>query len=713
MTVHAPYNFVPLADTIVLPKWGARVSHDLPFKDGASGALNFTLTNDTELIVGDGSSPQDVQQFRLPNGQAAIPGSSLRGMIRAVLEVATFSRFRQVDDSRFGVRDLTSGARPFYGRVISHEVNGAFEALSKAGWLSFDGQHWSVSPCDVARVEHDDLATLTGDNWWLSVPRDPAGNSAAKYANFDGWAAGKGLAARKIFFQPGPVANHQHSGKLLRYRRASGLSANPAATLTAGTVVFTGQPAPRVPGTPGRKHLEFIFFGGGTKVIAVDDRVMSGFLQIHDDSDEWKRMRTDGRVPVFYLESTGEIESLGLAQMYRLAYRNTVHDVVRHTSAAHLEGTDPDFCDLLFGRTDEAADASLKSRAWFEPAVARVVTPSPVRTVVLSNPKPSYYPSYVRQRANDGNLIGDYTTWSNTNAQLRGWKRYPARTGITQGAPATDKVSTKLHPLPAGTRFDCRLIFHNLKREELGAILWALTWGGERSLRHSLGMGKPYGYGSVQFEIDDKNAFEIEWNDPARSEPPTADELLKVFADYMTVQAPGWSSRPQLIALKAMANPATASAVNLEYMTLDPQHHHNEFQDAKKASPHQVLPEYPGVPAVPSHAVPHLLPKAALDHPPHTTNVTPVVPTEPEVWRGVTLTFGREGGVAVVTARNGQKVATEKLDTLKQSLTGEQAIAGLAEAENRWRRDRPVIADVTVMLRGRLSYRIIDLVFKS
>jgi hypothetical protein len=704
MSVHAPFNFVPLADTVVLPEWGMNVSHDLPFRDGASGVLKFTLKNETELIVGAGTQQQDVQQFLLPDGRPAIPGSSLRGMIRAVLEVATFSRFRQVDDSRFGVRDLTSGARPFYGEVVSRRVNGAFMALSQGGWLSFDGRNWSITPCEVARLEHDDLAVLTGDVWWREVPRDPAGNSEKKYDRFDAWAARTGLTSRQIYFQQGEIADHQHSqGKLLRYRRASTLSAAPGPMLIPGTPVFTGQPAQRVPGGTGKKHLEFIFSGSGIPV-SISARVMSGFLQIHESSAEWQRMKNDARIPVFYLESSaGEIESLGLAQMYKLPYKNTVHEVIRHTSLEHLEESSPDFCDLLFGRTHDAPDASLKSRAWFEPAVAPRVGSLPARTVVLSSPKPSYYPSYVRQDARNGQLIDGYTTWSDANAQLRGWKRYPARPNVTEGLPATDRVATTLHPLPAGTCFEGRLVFHNLKRVELGAILWALTWGGDSTLCHSIGMGKPYGYGAARFEIDDRAPLEIEWNDRSQTETLSVDSLRRSFVEYMTQRVRNWSATPQMIALRAMANPSTATRFDLTYMTLNPEQHRNDFQAAKR-QPHQALPEYPGVPVVPAHAQPWV---GRSPEPPN-----PVVPSGPEVWHGVPLTSERQGGTLMVIAREQHKEATETMTALRQKIAPQQASA-LEEAERRWKKGRAVTADVTVHTLGGTRYKIIELTFRS
>mgnify|MGYP001810606094 CR=1 len=37
---------------------------------------------------------------------------------------------------------------------------------------------------------------------------------------------------------------------------------------------------------------------------------------------------------------------------------------------------------------------------------------------------------------------------------------------------------------------------------DLDSSCWALTWGGAPGLRHSLGMGKPFGFGQLSIEIE-------------------------------------------------------------------------------------------------------------------------------------------------------------------------------------------------------------------
>lgn len=116
MAITAPYNFVPLSRFVYFPEWHAAVSHDLPFDDGVSGVLSFTVTARTPMLVGGDRKRGDhtVHPFLLPDGRYAIPGSSLNGMIRSVIEIAAFGKFIRVDDRRLGVRDLSSGATLFY-----------------------------------------------------------------------------------------------------------------------------------------------------------------------------------------------------------------------------------------------------------------------------------------------------------------------------------------------------------------------------------------------------------------------------------------------------------------------------------------------------------------------------------------------------------------------------------------------------------------------
>ncbi len=702
--ISAPYNFVPLSDRVFLPPWGQQVSHDIPFHDGISGELHYTLTAETPLLVGGrqtkpgNGKPGEVKPFRLPDGTYAIPGSSLKGLLRSVVEIAAFGRMSKVDDRRLSVRDLTRGAREFYGDLMSEKKSNAFAPKTGAGWLTFDEEKWKIIPCDVARVEHDELEKYTGDTWWNSVPGEsdlqkddpdstvekdgPVSTVALKYRKL-------GNKPRTVKFDVGEPAAHSHSKdkhgnpKKLYYRKASNLGRGKE----SGVFVFTGQPTKRERGKGGRKHMEFIFFNEGKTPMQTDDAVFRDFLNIHAESAPWAFLRKQKKIPVFYLtDQTGSVSSIGLAMMYRLAYAFSTHDMIGHTSPAHLQepGAEHgyDLADLLFGAINSASQAdALRGRVSCDMALAAGKPEAQEHpATILNGPKPSYFPNYITQPADPRNWTlkpgQSYATYISTSSSraptLRGFKRYPVRPvrdakvqALTSEQEANTKVQVVLHTLPPQTSFQGRIVFHNLKPAELGALLWALTWGGKPELRHSLGMGKPFGFGQVRFELQDDRCRLIP-NDPAQPETPLtpawSERLLREFSGEMNAAIQGWENTPQMLNLLAMANPQSAAklpeGMALRHMRLESD---NEFQSAKQAS--LVLADYAVATGAldandfrPLPGKPCLSPLQAA--PANASNVSAAAPAQPSAapiqektlqWDAVTLSWNK--GNKTLTAR--------------------------------------------------------------
>ena len=621
--IPSPYNFVPLPDWVYLPEWGAQVSHDLPFRDGLSGEVHYTLTTDTPLLVGgsDRSAPSDddpgeVKPFYIAHeDRYAVPGSSLKGMLRAVVEIAGFGRMRMVDDARYGVRDLTPGAKTFYGDRMTRQVSKrcferCFEPRVRAGWLRFDGAQgcWRIAPCEFARVDHDDLSAYSGDEWWDEVKREP--QCKKKYVQ---WRRKMGDRFTVSFDTTSEPERHKHSCGQLIYRRACNLGAGEQ----QGRLVFTGQPAARKPKSerkPGRsqgKHMEFIFFDEQQETLVVSDRVWQDFQLIHAESEEWSYWRDKQEFPVFYLpDGEGGVESLGLAMMFRVAYEFSIGDMIAHTASEHRDtpgvARGYDLADLLFGAVGEKPADALRGRVSVDTAVAESgLTPRKGRATVLSSPKPTYYPNYVRQTSSDNNHLDTdgYATYSPRGAaakpEIRGFKRYPARPPEEAHAPKPSgdnrKIQTILHPLPEGTSFQGRLRFHNLRPVELGALLWALTWGNSTDLRHRLGMAKPYGFGQVACRVDTSRSH-VAPNDPRRSSFNLDDGrdqgYIEHFVTHMEAvcaeRGTSWSGSWQLANLTAMANPGNAprfkgkyDSRRLRYPVLEG-NKNNEFRKAKE-----------------------------------------------------------------------------------------------------------------------------------
>jgi hypothetical protein len=143
----SPYNFVPLPTAIYVPKWGEHVSHDLPFRDGVSGSIAFELTAETELMVGGARHKRSDDGYHVEFAVApdasnggdrrqepptpTIPGSAIRGMVRNVLEIASFSRMKLIHGARRqALRDLNNKVRAYTQVMVARRKVGGKEGFA-------------------------------------------------------------------------------------------------------------------------------------------------------------------------------------------------------------------------------------------------------------------------------------------------------------------------------------------------------------------------------------------------------------------------------------------------------------------------------------------------------------------------------------------------------------------------------------------------------
>jgi CRISPR-associated protein (TIGR03986 family) len=659
-TIPSPYNFVATdpqvakADTV-----GLNLCHDTPFQDGWSGYIELKIeattpiytraagdfrayrsksfSADCRALVGTAREQCEVGRdlkgrdlfkaftdcYRIPDGRPAIPSTSLRGVVRNLIEMLTNSRLGPVNDRKYAVRDLNNPDRSLYGNWMSDSSSGSFEPRVRAGWLSAKGDEWFITPCELARVEQEDLERFAGH-----VRLGGRGTLERKY---QAWL--KARMSTAMQWQIDQLTGHRHSGgKTLRYRKAMPVQGQG----TGGTLVFTGQPMDRLPGRPGRKHLEFVFFDEAKDPVLVDPAQRRTFLQTHTDASDrpseswtyWKsKLGAGERIPVFYLayptagdakpgqrtvafSNATHLHSFGLALMFRLAYKLTLKEAIPQTHRETPGSGKMDFTEALFGYQRDKEDDGLRSRLAFGPCIAdRDAHQLPPVITVLGGPKPTYYPNYLKQPydpANPRRLGPDkhYRTLMDADGQteLRGWKFYPAHPDKRDPGPGLPlppakengernyDTATAFRPLAAGTTFTGRLRFHNLRPAELGALVWALTWGGDSTLRHRIGMAKPLGYGCAKISIagahlvpnDPEKGGRVDWNG-SESLPSPLAAALSAFKDLFQNRLSGPDIQNDLL---RMAQPD--HGVELRYPRLEQRN--NEFAEAKRDK--LVLPQW-------------------------------------------------------------------------------------------------------------------------
>ena len=641
MTITSAYNFVPLASKVVCPEWATQVSQDLPLPGGVCAEIRVRWTNHTPLLIGSGRDDQDlnpegvqrVRPFQHPDGTPALPGSSLRGMLRNVIEIASFSRMMLVDDTDLSIRDFTNIKNDYMQRLVT---NGADDpkvgASPKAhsAWLWLDGVNWRVKEVGSCRVQQSDISKeyflhnpqlwRTGGQQWCPTAREkyealwscPAaagdrGPLRCWYQVDDGKTPKEHASKGSKSFRPKSI--------YLKYRLVTMLwSASPSADVpplpsaSKGVLVVTGQPGPS-------KHMEFVFEpppGREATSVIVDKAVFNRFQRVHGSPDgDWKllweaRALRGEAVPVFVLKdpNTGKPSAIGLAQMMRLPGKHSIGQMLQ---AHYKDAEGLDFATTLFGRVADSPNDILRSRVAFGDArlASRLETNYPApKVTVLGQPKPGFYPNYLVQDEHNGTLQnGQYNTALSSDPRLRGWKRYPVRNqDEVQEVPPPDganaELKVELHPLGAAN-FENTIRLHNVTPQELGAVLWALTWGGGSHLRHALGMGKGFGYGQVQAAMI---ALDVRPNEPAGGQSDGADnqpldarvsEFIGKFTSFMRAQVPEWDTSAELLELLAMANPdlpqANRSKLKPMELTVGTRNT-NQFADAKKGG--QVLPPY-------------------------------------------------------------------------------------------------------------------------
>ena len=584
MSLYAPYNFVPLNKKVVLPHWVHQISHDIPFADTQSGEFKVKITAKTPIFVKDGlSKTEEARKYRndiqiIPhefcqyNGQYYIPGSSIKGMLRNVLEIMSFGRMDKVNDHRYAVRDLNNkelyqshfGTDKVYGGWLQKDEN---DTYTISGW-GFPGR---ISHQELQDKYKVDFATYfsTGGNFDPRKDTEKAGKR--KYDKF----GNRSKIGRFTFLKEDVMRQI--------YTVAEDVNQG-----SKGELVFTGQSGFREYNHKQNKMVghfyEFIFFDqdANQAPLTVSDEVMENFFFAYFDKDKnrhsvdwkWRKPQLDQgeRIPVFFQKDAKGVTHLGLSYLYKLPYKYSVQESIDLDQV----GRGIDLSDAIFGYIDDAF--SLKGRVHIGHAFAKN-NPTPVPQVVeavLSSPKASYYPTYMQQKVNNGRT-SNYKTFMNKSS-IAGWKRYPSKkTPITNARPArsTDKIVTQFRPLQAGATFEFFIRYHNLRKIELGALLSALTYHNTPNVYHSIGMGKPLGYGVIDIEIQNIS---------------NKEELLCAYEAYMDAalghSANLWHQSEQIKELFTMASFQNSNGVKLEYMPL------KGFRDAKKRNNKFALGRY-------------------------------------------------------------------------------------------------------------------------
>lgn len=437
-TACAPYNFVPLPERIVK---AVEHAEDLPDQDRFyneperySGKIKVTLETSSPLYIrapltreqfqyqqegkyvdgGEIDNPKKPVFRRLVKNlpeffytdrktrMPVIPGSSLRGMLRSLLEIVSFGKIQWVTDNKLFYRAVNASDynKQFVAQMGKTKIPPNPEALAfgsrvEGGFLrkgpngSFYIEKGIITRIDVSNVlrvfnlqYESDLYELNGRNLTAETRDNPNQTPKWKFQHEKLWVEMD--AAEQFRFFPKKFRRNgklRHPDLYLKYRRASNPELNsnktePPTQKLPGTLVLTGRMQ--------NKHLVFVFVPEEKpETITIppkpDDKDQNLTDLFHSDEQitPWQESafpsgkskfgarQSDGHLadgePVFFLRERGRLKFIGRAQLFRLPYDNSPLDLVPEE---YRRPEDIDFAEALFGfvRTDEEIK-NMKARA--------------------------------------------------------------------------------------------------------------------------------------------------------------------------------------------------------------------------------------------------------------------------------------------------------------------------------------------------------------
>lgn len=494
----APYNFIECKR----PAGGW--STPTPGTTTFSGTIACSLEALTPIIIGNPTKEKGkptLVDWVTRGGVPFIPGSSLKGMVRGILESLSFSGMGPTSDIPIATRDVASSSGPYRRKFNDHvqegEPNGA-----RAGFLKKapDGT-WIIEPCRWAKIRHAELQKAG-----VNIDANTKAHKKASLWYQDGQAGA--CISTELETSPSDV-----------YDRA---------TLTPqgmpiDAMLFTGP----MYDAKRKRHVDqdYAFYRRTGLTIPVPPEVYLDFedqmrppncrdqrevLEVYRKNEE-----RNGGIPVFWLPDGktdhGSVAAIGLCRYFRLA---SIHRPINLVESANPRD---DFCKNLFGSL--LGDNAQRGRAWCTAGELIGEPPSCqlTKATVLGQPQITATGMYLEQdhdkiqsSRNETNTVG-MNTWDQPDnpPKLRGRKQYWHRTSNDAAYPDPPQnmsgktnfdVQTKYKPAPANTRFAFQVHLDGVTEAELGGILMALEL--EEGHAHKLGGGKAVGHGSVRVQVD-------------------------------------------------------------------------------------------------------------------------------------------------------------------------------------------------------------------
>ena len=505
-----PYNFVSLKDKNDVVDRGER-------KLGTNtGKLVCKLVNKTPLFI-MGKSEQDnkghtKEWFCREKGITIIPGSSLKGVIRNIIDVLTNSVIRNVEDEKLEQR---MGAGKF------ESVFGIIESLPE------NGKKGIIVEAEKIKVKTKDKTEVGNKKFKFE---DRGQEFSRKYSYKDGLIERVklkdsiyNLKETEIKIKPGVTIVEKLINNSKEYKNYLTGNENGVQGVLWFSSPIYGKIHEKllIPKKNGRKFEfskeEYEDFKYIIKQRA--ERIKNG-KDINSSTFYYDKNLEIGDPLLFEVKDGKMAEHLAFSEIPRLRYKFSPLDLVPEEFRPGDSLKKLSFSERLFGTTgdttkkdEEKKDelVALSGRVFFEDAKnykpEMIDNGNPVTLKAFGEPHPTlttFYLDNIEKNYNenkDVSIRGRKFYWHHKEKIGKSFSEYRKSVEMPKDKNGQNKFAynSSLELMDINNEFEFEVHFENLTDEELGVLIYAIEL--EDGLLHKIGKGKAFGFGSCKIEI--------------------------------------------------------------------------------------------------------------------------------------------------------------------------------------------------------------------
>lgn len=495
----APYNFVPLNEIVVPAETG--VGFDSFAEGRLSGYIELEVKALSPLFI----KGHDGEFFRA-NEKPYIPGSSIRGLTRHILEIASYSALTVFEDKVLYRRSTLTDD--------GDKVNAGFMRYMNGKYLIFPGNAKQDASSGIRQsyqyIFHNDACTF----------------STGKF--------GPRLTVWKIKRSGGeekPVPSH-----VIESYQSDNTRSEQAVDLIKSL----------------RK---------GIIINSLGEKINRQTIEIPKEL---------GIPVFYRLNDDGSVYSIGHAKYHRMPYYSSVGDHIHQNKptngldfAMSIFGTTEYAGKAFFEDLHPLSEVQMELEEAKHPKI--LSSPKPTTYQHYLKQQKGASPSSQKKWSDAETPIRGFKNYWHRKTSS---DSQAPHTWIETKKEITKSHYAPINPVSPGSAFGGKIRFENLTRQELGALLLSLDL--PKGCVHKLGLGKPLGLGSIQIvpklklinrkarydEVFDSEANWFAMEELVEKTTPYEDAFAKHIAKYTSQQIDDansyWEKDARMIELKHM-----------------------------------------------------------------------------------------------------------------------------------------------------------------